>query len=138
MLTENDVISAVCNKLIDLDFEIRQKLHTSEKGVDIIAVKDSYTLFIEAEGETSATKTSSRFGKPFDQSQIKNHIGKALIAASKIITKHQDSKDIGAAIALPDNEGHRKIINGISLALKKLGIYVFWVKDISTVEINMK
>jgi hypothetical protein len=35
MLTENDVISAVCNKLIDLDFEIRQKLHTSEKGVEL-------------------------------------------------------------------------------------------------------
>ncbi len=137
MLTENDVVSAVCFKLKEMDFEIRQALHTSEKGIDIIAYKDNYTLFIEAKGETSASKLSSRYGKPFNQNQIKNHIGKALLAVSRIISEHKDSRDIGVAIALPDNGGHRKIISEIEYTLKKLGIYVFWVKDVNTVEIKL-
>jgi hypothetical protein len=137
MLTENDVVSAVCNKLKEINFEIRQSLHTSEKGIDIIAFKDNYKLFIEAKGETSATITSSRYGKTFNSNQIKNHIGKALLAVSKIISEHQDSKDIGVAIALPDNICHRKVIKEIDYVLTKLGVYVFWVKDINTVEIKL-
>jgi hypothetical protein len=135
MMTENDVIAAVCNKLEDMDFEIRQKLHTSEPGIDIIAVKDTFTLMIEAKGETSALETSSRYGKSFNQNQIKNHVGKALLAASKLISKYPDSSLHGIAIALPDNHGHRKVIGEIEYALKKLGVYVFWVKDSNTVEI---
>lgn len=53
MLTENDVIAAVCNKLEHMGFDIKQKLHTSEPGIDIIAVRDGFTLLIEAKGETS-------------------------------------------------------------------------------------
>lgn len=135
MLTENDVIAAVCDKLEQMDFEIRQRLHTSEPGIDIIAIKDGFTLMIEAKGETSALETSSRFGKLFCQNQIKNHIGKALLAASRLISDYQDSTGYGFAIALPDNEGHRKVVGEIEYALKKLGIYVFWVKDSVTVEI---
>jgi hypothetical protein len=137
MLTENDVVSAVCNKLKAVDFEIKQALHTSEQGIDIIAVKDRYILLIEAKGETSASKTSSRYGKPFSQSQIKNHIGKALLAVSKILSENKDSKEIGVAIALPDNEGHKKVIGEIEYTLKKLGVFVFWVKDKDTVDIKL-
>lgn len=137
MLTENDVVSAVCKKLKDIGFEIRQSLHTSERGIDIIASRNNYTLYIEAKGETSALKTSNRYGKPFNQNQIKNHVGKALLAVSKVISEHKDSRDIGVAIALPDNDGHRRIIIDISFALQKLGIYVFWVKDLDTVEYNL-
>lgn len=43
MLTENDVIAAVCNKLENMNFEIRQRLHTSEQGIDIIVVKGNFT-----------------------------------------------------------------------------------------------
>lgn len=137
MLTENDVVSAVCRHLKDTGFEIKQSLLTSEKGIDIIAIKNSYTLFIEAKGETSASITSKRFGSPFNQNQIKTHIGQAILAVLKIVTKHKDSSDIGVAIALPDNEGHRKIINEISFSLQKLGIYIFWVKDLNSVEVKL-
>ncbi|MEK4248209.1 hypothetical protein [Paenibacillus sp. FSL W7-1287] len=137
MLTENDVIAAVCNKLENMNFEIRQRLHTSEQGIDIIAVKGNFTLMIEAKGETSALGTSSRYGKPFNRNQIKNHVGKALLAASKLISSYRDSVGYGVAIALPDNYGHRKIIGEIEYALKKLGVYVFWVKDPDTVEFKL-
>lgn len=137
MLTENDVVTAVCKKLEDMGFDIEQALHTSEKGIDIIAVKDGYTLFIETKGETSATQSSNRYGKPFNQNQIKNHIGKALLAVSRLLTSNQGSIAVGVAIALPDNEGHKRVISEIEYALKKLGVLVIWVKDINTVEINI-
>lgn len=138
MLTENDVVSAVCNTLTNYGFYIEQALHTSEKGIDIIAVKDDYKLFIEAKGETSASESSKRYGKPFNQNQIKNHVGKALLAVSKILTSHRDSTEIGVAIALPDTKGHRRVIDEIDYALKKLNIIVIWVKDRSTVEMKLK
>lgn len=47
-----------------MEFEIQ---HTSEPGIDIIAVRDGFTLLIEAKGETSTLRSSNRFGKPFDQ-----------------------------------------------------------------------
>lgn len=123
------LIAAVCTKLEHMDFEIKQKLHTSEPGIDITPVRDGFTLLIEATCETSTLKSFSRFGKPFDQNQIKNHIGKALLAVSKLASKYQDSNRDGIAIAHPDNNGHRQVIGEIEYALKKLGVYVFWVKD---------
>jgi hypothetical protein len=67
-------VSAVCNKLKEIDFEIKQFLHTSEKGIDNIAFKDNYTLIIEAKGETSASISSSKYSKAFNSNQIKNHM----------------------------------------------------------------
>lgn len=83
MLTEDDVIAAVCNKLREMDFDIEQALITFEKGIDIIAFKGDYRLFIEAKGETSSKRFSSRYGKPFNQNQIKNHVGKGVIVSDE-------------------------------------------------------
>lgn len=138
MLTENDVISAVCRYLQNMNFEIRQALHTSEKGIDIIANKDNYNLFIEAKGATSALETSSRYGKPFNKNQIKSHVGQALLAVMKIATKHNGVKNVNVGIALPDNDGHRELISEISFAIEKLCIHIFWVKDLNNVESTLR
>jgi hypothetical protein len=137
MLTENDVVAAVCKKLEGMDFVIKQALHTSEPDIDIIAVKNDYTLYIEAKGETSALKTSARFGKPFSQNQIKVHVSKALLAALKVISDHNGSSKIEVAIALPDNDGHRKVISEIEYALKRLNIRVFWVNSLHEVDVRL-
>ncbi|KGR90175.1 hypothetical protein CD30_13065 [Ureibacillus massiliensis 4400831 = CIP 108448 = CCUG 49529] len=138
MLTENDVISAVCRYLQNKQFEIKQALHTSEKGIDIIAKNNNFTLFIEAKGATSALKTSSRYGKPFNKNQIKSHVGQALLAVMKIATEHNDKEKVNVGIALPDNEGHRELISEIWFAVEKLGIYIFWVKDSNKVESTLE
>ncbi|MFB5088317.1 hypothetical protein PGC35_14120 [Psychrobacillus sp. PGGUH221] len=138
MLTENDVISAVCRYLQNMNFEIRQALHTSEKGIDIIAKKDEFSLFIEAKGATSALKTSSRYGKLFNKSQIKSHVGQALLAVMKIATEYSEVENVKIGIALPDNEGHRELISEISFAIEKLCIYIFWVKDLNNVESTLR
>jgi len=136
MLTENDVVEAVCIKLEYMGFEIKQRLHTKQRGIDIIAYKDGYTLMIEAKGETSSDKSSNRFGQPFSQSQIKNHVGKTLLAAFKLMSKYHDSARYGVGIALPDNSGHRKEVEQVRYVLKKLGLFIFWVNRSFEVEIE--
>lgn len=134
MLTENDVITAACLKIEELGFDIVQSLHTSEKGIDIIAHKDEFTLYVEAKGETSASQTSSRYGKPFNANQIDSHVSRALLTASKLIQQKQGEL-FKAAIALPDNDGHRKVVNQIRTVLETLGIVMIWVsKDRVVVE----
>ncbi|MGI9111289.1 MAG: hypothetical protein ACR2GT_03680 [Gaiellaceae bacterium] len=55
VLTENDVIAAVCAFLDASDFEIVQRLHTSQKGIDVIARsrRAGDILRVEAKGGTS-------------------------------------------------------------------------------------
>ncbi|MFT4413894.1 hypothetical protein ACLM5H_08550 [Fredinandcohnia humi] len=95
-------------------------------------------MFIEAKGATSALKTSSRYGKPFNKNQIKSHVGQALLAVMKIATEHNDKEKVNVGIALPDNEGHRELISEIWFAVEKLGIYIFWVKDSNKVESTLE
>ena len=137
MINENDVINAVCKRLKELKFQINQSLHTSEKGIDIIAEREDFTLFIEAKGGTSSKETTRRFGKPFNIGQVKNHIGKALLATVKQLSIIQESSNMGVAIALPDTSDHRRIIEEISYVLKKINIIVFWVKDNLSVDIDL-
>lgn len=135
MITENDVIRAVCAKLADLGFNIKQSLNTLEKGIDVIAQKADFVLYLEAKGETSALITSKRYGKPFNQNQIVDHVSKALLAVSKIITTRTDD-NFGVAVALPDNLGHRKVIQEIAKAIKLLDINILWVAADGTVSIE--
>jgi Holliday junction resolvase len=57
MLTENDVVKAVSNKLNAIGYKVVQSLTTNEKGIDIIAQKGDVKLYVEAKGETSSKKT---------------------------------------------------------------------------------
>lgn len=59
MLTENQVIEYFCNYLINDGFIIKQSLSTTEKGIDIIALKDEKILKAEAKGSTSVLSSSS-------------------------------------------------------------------------------
>jgi len=52
VLTENDVIDAVCDYLEAAGYEILQRSHTKQKGTDIIAKRPEGPgrLLIEAKG----------------------------------------------------------------------------------------
>ncbi|MFK4567905.1 hypothetical protein [Enterococcus sp. UD-01] len=65
-------------------------------------------------------KDSARYGKPFNDNQVKNHMGKAVAVALNIL--NQECKDIISAIALPNNVIYKKEINGIQIPLIQLGI----------------
>lgn len=74
MLTENDVVSYMCEYLIDKGDAIQQQLNTTKHGIDIIACKNHIQLMIEAKVATSASCTTNRIGLIFSPQQVKNHI----------------------------------------------------------------
>ena len=79
MLTENDVVDAVCEHLIQNGFTIQNQLTTRERGIDIVALNPATgaETLIEAKGETSSKGHTKRFGKPFHSAQVKVHVAEA-------------------------------------------------------------
>ncbi|KSA11550.1 hypothetical protein I600_3874 [Maribacter dokdonensis DSW-8] len=127
MLTENEIVEKVADFLEIKGYNIKQFLQTNQRGIDIIAEKENEVLYVEAKGETSATKTTKRFGKPFDRNQVKSHISVALLATMKVISSKPNGNNTKVGIALPDNDEHRKVIKKIIPALNQLDIILFWV-----------
>lgn len=136
MLTENDVVLAVVKYLKKNGFEILSQATTIQRGIDIKAKdkKSEVHLFIEAKGATSSKPKTKRFGKPFNNNQIESHVSRAILKLMKITSNIPTNQKIKVAIALPDNEGHRKLIKKIYPSLTRLKIGVFWVKDNLKVE----
>lgn len=133
MLTENDVINYLANHLeTDHGYFIQKKATTSQKGIDIIAIKNGKKLCIEAKGETSSKIQTKRFGKPFTNSQVSTHISMAILYIMLEINKDADND---YAIALPDNLDHRNMICRLLTSLKQLNIKVYFVDIDGKVEL---
>ena len=135
MLTENDIVECLAEFLQSKNYRITQKLTTNQPGIDIIAENKDEKLYIEAKGETSASKTSKRYGLPFNRNQVKSHISVALLATMKVISSKPAGNKTKVGIALPDNEEQRKVIDKILPALEMLDIRIYWVTP-STVTIE--
>lgn len=125
LLTENEVVELMMNYLINQGYTIERYATTTQTGIDIEAFRADQKICIEAKGATSSMKDSARYGRPFNDNQVKNHIGKAVVAALKVL--NQDDKHTISAIALPNNSMHKKQIDQIQRPLKQLGIKVFLV-----------
>lgn len=128
MLTENDVIELTCKKLIDMGYEITQRLLTTEHGIDVIAQKGNKRLLIEAKGATSASVGTNRFGLEFSKNQVNHHVAMAFYATAKLITKETGSSKV-FCIALPYNENHIDAVKAIHTAIERLEIKIIWVKE---------
>jgi hypothetical protein len=124
-LTENDVIDAVVAWLEGHRFEIQGRATTSERGIDIHAVRaeDGVEILVEAKGGTSSKPGTKRYRKPFNASQVQTHVAKALFtaaAAPRGERKH-------SAIALPSTDLHRRYMDQVAPALEELMVGIFWV-----------
>lgn len=127
MLTENEVVEAICSYLLDNQCEINQKLSTSQTGIDIIATKlNGIKCYIEVKGATSSKPNTSKFGKEFDKSQVKTHVGVALVASFRAMNEFPNSESI---IALPNNANHRLIIESMRKPIIQSGIKVWFVSE---------
>jgi len=126
MLTENQVIEAVCRFLELNGWQIIKKARTTQKGHDIIASKKGLGLKIEAKGETSDRQGSARYGRPFDSAQCRDHVANAFYSAAAALHTSGLS-ELVVGIALPKTPKHRELVNDIKIALDKLEIAVFWV-----------
>jgi len=138
MLTEEDVITAVCDYLSRRGYAIDQQCRTTQHGIDIIATQASsgVTIRIEAKGETSNRAGSRRFGKGFNRGQSRIHVAAALYAAIATNDAYLAPND-RVGIALPSTNHHREFISRIGMTLKTLGIAVFWVGPDRQVEVEL-
>jgi hypothetical protein len=129
VLTENDVIDAVCAHLAAAGYEIIQRSYTDAKGIDIVArhPQAARRLLIEAKGETSSDPRTKRYGRPFDSAQVSVHIREAFGTAAKLKTETHGLGD-AVAIALPETVLHHRYLNRIKSALDSLGIVVYFVQ----------
>ena len=131
MLTENDVVELVSAELQRNGFKIEKKLSTSQTGIDIEATSPEGVYYgVEAKGATSSKLESSRYGKEFNKSQVKTHIGMALVAAFRLKNTRQNAE---AIIALPDNLNHRSLITEMYKPLSDSGIKV-WLVNRDSIE----
>lgn len=129
MLTEDDVVAAVCRNLKKRGYEITGRATTKQRGIDITATNKRRTLVVEAKGATSNRCSSNRYGKPFTKGQCCTHVGVAFYTAASL-TRARNGKDTRrVAIALPDNDHHREYVSKIATALRALGIGLIWVSS---------
>lgn len=130
LLFEFDVVETTAQYLSSKNFTVQQQLRPTEKGIDIIATRNTPTklfAYVEAKGATSSRKNSARYGKSFDSAQVKIHIAEAYYTATNLILDDNLANTRIVGIALPDTELHRRYEGKIHKGLLKLGIGVFWI-----------
>jgi len=125
MLNENDVVAIVERFLREAGGTIVQRSNTTQTGADLEAVQraPARRLYVEAKGATSARQGSRRHGRPFDRSQVKDHVAKAFYTAAKVSHEHV------SAIAVPRTHLYEAFVDAIGDALLTLNISVLWVGD---------
>lgn len=131
MLTESEVIAAVCDYLKSHNFSVTRTCTETQRGYDIVAQHPAgREVRIEAKGETSSKSTSKNYGKPFSQSQVHVHVSVALYCAAAYV-----DAGVLAGVAFPKNAAHIKQVRPIEAILNQLKIEIFWVASDRTVEV---
>src|SRR5581483_6645697 len=97
---------------------------TTEQGIDLIATRGDQRLVLEAKGGGSSKEGTRRFGMPFSTGQQADHVAKAVFTACKLRSREPRSS---VAIAFPDTPTHRRCINDVKSALKRLTVLAFIV-----------
>ena len=124
MLTELEVIDAVCKHLETQNYTITQRRGTSERGHDIIAHKGGARLIVEAKGETSSKPTTRRFGMRFDPAQFPINVADAFYCTVAAKEKHSDAN---YGIALANTREYKNAVRRIAGTLQLLHIRMFFV-----------
>jgi Holliday junction resolvase-like predicted endonuclease len=124
MLTESQVIEAVCQYLRRKGWRIVSRCSESERGDDVVAEHKAsgVVAVIEAKGETSSKRHTNRFGLAFNSRQVSSHVARAFFRAAQTV-----GSATRGAIALPRTDLHVDRVRKIEPALRKLRVEVFWV-----------
>lgn len=127
MLTEDDVVDAVCRQLERDGWGIESRALAVQHGDDIVAVKAGCRLIVEAKGEGSSKPGTRRFGQTFTRNQVKSHVAVAVavLRALSVVSRG----DARAAVAFPDNQHHREVAGAAAPALARADVGLFWVAD---------
>ena len=123
-MTEDEVVDFLATWLSNKGWEILEKCKGQEKGNDILAKKEGQTLMVEAKGAKGNPKSPTTTRPQFDSTQIKVHLGEAIVKFLEFRNKNPEAK-IG--IAQPDDPYIRNVLKSAIPGVKKIGISLFWV-----------
>lgn len=132
MLTEDQVVDAVRAHLQRSGYTIVSWLRSTERGVDLVARKESdapFELHIEAKGAGSSRVGSARYGVEFNSGQVFDHVAKAVLKALQAAGAPNAPVERRGGIALPRNRLHLRHVQPVEHALRRAGIAVFWVEQ---------
>jgi hypothetical protein len=134
ILTEDEVVDAVCRKLSTDGYSITQRALATQQGFDIVARKDGLDLVVEAKGAGSSKAGTNRYGMEFSANQVFDHVAKAVLKALRVVS----AASAQAGIALPDDARHRREVEQVLSSLERVGVTVFWVDARGNVRIEGK
>jgi hypothetical protein len=123
VIYEDDVVAAVVAHLRADGWQIESTALATQHGDDIVATRSGERLVVEAKGEGSSKAHTSRYGKSFDSGQVLTHVSVAVLRALQVVSEGTSI----AAIALPEDDAHRRRVDRVAGALSKVGVIVFWV-----------
>jgi hypothetical protein len=126
MLTENDVVTAVCDFLEGHRWKIVSRCDANQRGIDVVAERRGQRLLIEAKGGTSSKSITRRYGKAFNTAQVSDHVANAVFTAMELLSAEPHAL---VAVALPDDRPHQRQLEGVESALERLGIGAIWVSE---------
>ncbi|MCU1530373.1 MAG: hypothetical protein JWP75_4136 [Frondihabitans sp.] len=126
-LDENAVVAAVCAALTAHGFEIRARAHTTQTGPDIVASREDVELYVEAKGATSSRVGSKRYGRAYGSTDARINVAEALYTAVAVRTRHTGVAVVRAAVALQDDQLHRRLVAPLEPSMDDLRIGRFWV-----------
>jgi len=120
---ESEVEERLREHLADLGFEVKER--TTKHGVDVTASKDGRDHYIEVEGSTKPD------GSPLASSQKYTHL---LRAVGQLCLRLHDNSEATLGLALPEDGYYRKKVDELRIALKRLGVIVYFVDSDGRVE----
>ncbi len=129
-MNENDVVNSICWLLEKHGYSVISKKNTYQQGVDITAkhTTSGEMFFVEAKGNTSSKDNTAKFGQPFSNSQVKNHVSAAFFCVAKI-REENPCENTRVAIAVPDNTNYRSNLEKIKNTLSVLRVEVIYVSE---------
>jgi hypothetical protein len=112
----DDVLEATATYLENAGWAVSRSRARNARG-HIVATRDGRQLVVDCVGETSSRPGTSRYGLPFNASQVRTHLGIAVLRC----LERARAGTLGA-IAVPDDERHRAETDAIAPTLQRVGI----------------
>ncbi|AXV09773.1 hypothetical protein DVS28_b0003 (plasmid) [Euzebya pacifica] len=126
---EADVVDAVAVHLTGLGWAEKARAATTAHGVDLLLRAGRLSVAVEAKGAGSSQEHTARFGLPFTGGQVADHVAMAVATALRVASAGEHL----AAIALPDDDQHRRHVGTLLAAITTAGITVLWARPDGTV-----
>jgi len=118
VLTEDVVVYRVRDHLLADGWEIVSLAMPDQQGTDVVATRDGLRLEVEAKGAGSSKPGTARYGKEFNQAQVTEKVGAAVLKALAVVSAGRAQ----AAIAFPDLPLYRRLTRPVQRALRQLAI----------------